>query len=547
MARDLEESAIYIAGMSPEALVRVAVREKCARSLHYFVKTFWHTVEPTAKFVDGWWLHALCEHLEALADGRLTRLIINCPPGFSKSLVSSVFFPAWLWGPRGKPSTRIINASYSQGLTERDNVRFLQVLTSPLYREMWGDQFTVSESRIKCSNSRTGWKFATSIGGIGTGERGDLLIIDDPNNIMDVESEAVRGAAKRWLLEVMPTRLNNASKSAILVIQQRAHEEDATGVLLESERTEWCHFCVPMRYDPQRHCRTSIGWEDPRTEEGELAWPERFPLAVVERDEEMLGPYGTSGQFQQLPTPRGGGIIPVELWQLWPPEDDGSGEGWETKRGADGVPIVDQYGRPIRVMVYPDFVYTLVSCDTAMTEKEENDWSACTVWGIFEDKGGNLRVMLVEAWRARDKLHAIVRRLIETCKRRQAEILLIEDKANGHAVADEVKRLMADGEFTVRLWNGKMQDKAARLQAVEPLFFGGIVYAPARRWARMVIDEVAAVPKGKSDDLADTVSQALLYLRRVGMARLTTEKSEAARGYVSEQNQVRVAERYGLA
>ena len=542
-----EEGLSGLLSIPPEVLRRVAVREKCARSLHFFVRQFWHTVEPTAAFVDGWWLRALTAHLEAVAEGQITRLIVNCPPGFMKSLMSSVFFTAWLWGPKGRPGTRVINASYSQGLTERDNVRFLQVLTSPAYQELWGDQFKVSESRIKVTNSKTGWKFATSLGGIGTGERGDLVIIDDPNNIMDVESEAVRGAAKRWLLEVMPTRLNDASRSAIVVIQQRAHEGDATGVLLESERTDWCHLCVPMRYDPQRHCQTQIGWEDPRREEGELAWPERFPEEVVDRDEEMLGPYGTSGQFQQLPTPRGGGIIPVQWWQLWPPEDDGSDEGWTTRRGPDGQVVVDQNGRPARMMVYPDFVYTLVSCDTAMTEKEENDWSACTVWGIFEDKASNLKVMLVEAWRAREKLHAVVQRIIETCKRRQADLLLVEDKANGHAVVDEVRRLIQDGAFSVRLFNGKMQDKAARLQAVEPLFFGGIVYAPARRWARTVIDEVAAVPKGKNDDLADTVSQALLYLRRVGMARLTTERGDEPKPYESENAKGRIAERYGLA
>ena len=520
-------------------LRRALIAEDCRRSLLSFVGWFWETVEPRAPLVKGWWLDALCLHLEAVHRGELKRLLINVPPGFCKSLMLNVFFPAWEWGPCGRPDLRYVSASYSSMLTERDNQRMQQVVLSPLYRELWGSSFTATENRVKFANSGTGWKLATSVEGVGTGERGDRVLIDDPNNIRDVESAVVRESTNRWLTEVMPTRLNNPAESAIVLIQQRSHEDDATGRLLEIEDGGFVHLCLPMKYDPQRHCRTPIGWEDPRTEEGELMWPERFPAAVVKREESILGPYAVSGQFQQLPTPRGGGIIKMEWWKLWPPRDDGSGEGWARELTADG-------GVRLRA-VFPEFIYTMLSVDTAMGTAQTNDWSACTVWGVWEDRGSVPRVMLIEAWRVRETLNGLVRRVMETARRRKAELVLVEEKANGSALGDEIKRLMRDGEFVLKLFNPGRQDKSARLQATEPLFAGGVVFAPGTAWARMVIDEVTAVPRGRHDDLADTVAMALIWLRRVGLARLAEELEEEDGGLVIGGRRDGIAEQYGLA
>ncbi len=543
-----EDIAALLAVTPKEDIRRAALREECARSLHAFVRRFWRAVEPVAPFVDGEWLHALCLHLEAITAGKLKRLLVNCPPGFCKSLIVNVFWPAWEWGPKRHASYRYVSASYSQALTERDNTRFQQVLLFPLYQELWGDLFSVNESKIKCSNTKTGWKFATSVGGIGTGERGDRVIIDDPNNILDVESDAILETTNRWLTEIMPSRLNDPARSAIVVIQQRSGERDATGTLMENEFSDWTHLCVPMRYDPTRHCQTSIGWEDWRTEEGELAWPERFPEHVVSRLEKEIGEFATAGQLQQMPVPRGGGIIGVDSWQMWPPRDDGSGEGWVPQVDAAGRHVLRPDGTPAMRTIFPNWVYLLVSVDTALTEKQENDWSACTVWGVWEDRSASMKLMLVEAWRDRLRLRPLVNRIIETCRRRKADLLLIEDKANGHAVLDEVRRLVADGEWTTRLFNPKRQDKAARMQAVEPLFTGGLVYAPNRKWARMVIDEVSMVPKGKHDDLADTTTQALLYLRQRGFARLSNEKDSEAPPFRSlVGGPPSIAAAYGLA
>lgn len=546
MSIDIQE---LLKQSDPTSIMNRVVAENCRRSLKYFIVKFWEAVEPSNEFVDGWWVDALCQHLEAVTEGRLNRLIVNCPPGFCKSLITNVFWPAWEWGPRKRPWTRYICAAYSQSLTERDNVRFMQVITHPLYQTLWGDVIgELIDNKVKTANTKTGWKLATSVGGVGTGERGDRIIIDDPNNVQDVDSVAIRRTTNRWLTEVMPTRLNNPVKSAIVVIQQRCHEEDATGVLLENEKVEWEHLCVPMRFDPNRKCMTSIGWEDPRTVDGELAWPERWPEHVVQRDEESLGPYAVAGQFQQLPMPRGGGIINVEQWRIWPPEDDGSHEGWQIKRDEQGNPVYDEEGRVVMEEVFPDFEFILVSVDTAMTEKESSDWSACTVWGIFHDKAGNPKIMLIEAWRDRLKLNGLVQRLIETCRRRSADVLLIEGKANGHDVATEVRRLMKDGEWSVILFNAKRADKVMRLQMVEPLFSGGLVYAPDRRWARMVIDEVASVPKGRYDDLADSTSQALIWMRKNNILYFPFEKPSEEEGeWRSPASKSSIAEMYGLA
>ena len=338
------------------AKYREQVKYQCEQSLWEFVKAFWHIVEPANELIPGWVPEAICEHLQALSDGRVQRLIVNVPPGCMKSLLSCVFFPAWEWGPRNMPSMRYAAFSYTSTLTERDNGRLMHLCSSQLYQDFWGDRFKLAGGKVKVENSETGWKLATSIGGVGTGERADRLLLDDLNNVKEAESKAIMESTNQWIREVMPTRLNHLSKSAIVAIQQRTSEEDCTGTLV-ANRDDWTWLMIPMRYDAARHCATDIGWSDPRTTEGELCWPERFPPKEIEALEREMGPYAVAGQLQQSPSPRGGGIIKDEWWQKWP-----------TKR----VPPLD---------------YCIASLDTAMTEKESSDYSALTVWGCFQAAG----------------------------------------------------------------------------------------------------------------------------------------------------------------
>ena len=465
---------------------------RCENRLRDFVRVMWHAVEPGRRMTHGWTMDAICEHLEACADGQIKRLIINVPPGFAKSVLLCVYWPAWMWGPRNQAHTRFLCAAYSQSLTVRDNVRFKQVVQSDLYQRYWGGRFALSDtdaSKIKFGNDKTGWKLASSVGGTITGERADFVLIDDPNAVNEAESEKVRTSTNQWLREVMPTRLSDPARSGIICIQQRTHEEDATGTLLALD-DEWCHLMVPMEYDPDRHCTTSIGWTDPRSEPGELAWPERFPREVVERDKRIIGPYAVSGQFQQMPAPRGGAILSRDWWQTWGDPD-----------GAVGAK-------------FPMFSLTIAVLDGAYTTKEENDPSGMMVLGVFADeRTGNPQVMLARAWTERLALHDLVHKVDSTCKRYRVDTLLVENKANGISVAQELRRLFGSADYGLLMVDPAGRDKVARAHAVAPMLAEGLVWRPVTDWSDAVVDQCAIFPRGSHDEYVDCLAHGLKWLR----------------------------------
>lgn len=498
-------SAVSISPVTGLAAVQKLLAE---RSLIDFVRLLWPVVEPATPMTEGRVLEAICEHLEAVADGAIRRLIINVPPGSSKSLITNVFFPAWVWGPFGWPSARFLTAAYAVYLTERDNERCARLVLSDLYQSLWGDKVRLEKTGVtKIATNHTGWKFASSVGGTVTGERGDFVLIDDANNPKEGESKAVRDSTNLWLTEVMPTRLNDPSRSRIVNIQQRTHEEDATGTLIEFWAA-YDHLMLPMRYDPNRHCETSIGFSDWRTIRDELLWPERFPESAV-RELERMGPFAVSAQLQQSPTPRGGGIILRDWWREWEPKES------------------------------PAFEFVMASLDTAVKEGEQNDFYALTVWGIWRDPDtGNPLLLLLNAWQRRARLDEICQDVVRTCRKLRVDRLLIEDKAHGHIAQQEIRRMSAGWKFGITMWNPtKYGDKTARLLSIQHIFSEGLVFAPVttdeygnlgwRKWADEVITQVANFPRGKHDDLVDSTSMAIRYLRDTGFVLKKTEHREA--------------------
>lgn len=245
-----------------------------------FHKTYVANFGAWAKVIWGWVFEAICEHLEAITKGQLTRLLINVPPGTMKSLLTNVLWPAWEWGPRNMPYLRYVSAAYAHSLTVRDNRRCRLLIQSDVYQKLWGHRFSLvgdQNAKEKYENDARGFRIATSVSGTATGERGDRFIVDDPHNVKEAESDVKREDAVFWFTEVVPTRVNDLEKSACVIIMQRVHEGDVSGhILAHNKSLGYEVLTVPMEFESARKCVTGIGWSDPRTVEGELMAPERF-------------------------------------------------------------------------------------------------------------------------------------------------------------------------------------------------------------------------------------------------------------------------------
>ncbi len=290
-------------------------RELCRRSLSDFIKQAWHVLEPGAPYIHGWHIDAMCEHLEAVTSGQIIRLLFNVPPGTMKSLLTSVFWPAWEWGPRAMPETRIIGASYEETLATRDNMKMRRLVESEWFQALWPTRMTSDQNaKTYFENSKTGFRQSCPVKSM-TGRRGDRIIWDDPHSVESALSDPLRETTQRIFTETLPSRLNIPTKSAIIIDMQRLHEADVSGYILAND-LGYVHVMLPMEFEPERKCFTSIGFEDPRTVEGELLFPERFPLSVVERDKKVMGTYAVAGQFQQRPAPRKGGFFEWENLEI---------------------------------------------------------------------------------------------------------------------------------------------------------------------------------------------------------------------------------------
>ncbi len=292
-------------------------------SLTAFVKRAWKTLEPESQYVYEWPIEAIAEHLEAVTNGQITRLLINVPPGLMKSLMTSVFWPSWEWGPKNRPSLRYLATSFNENPVKRDSRKMRDLVASNWYKERWPHVQLTRGGEISFSNTSTGSREGVPFGSL-TSQRGDRLIIDDPHSTDTAESPAERQKTTRRFREGASNRLNNQEKSAIIVIMQRLHEQDISGVIVDMG-LPYVHLRLPMEYEstPQKingktfdpKVKNEIGFVDPRTEEGELLSPVRFPPNAIKELYKVHTAFSYAGQYQQRPTAREGSMFKRE-WFL---------------------------------------------------------------------------------------------------------------------------------------------------------------------------------------------------------------------------------------
>lgn len=443
-------------------------RELASRSFAAFARMAWHVLEPATPIKWGWALDAICEHLEAVQSGQIHHLAMAVPPGMMKSLLTSVLYPAWVWGPKKTPQHRFLSTAHKQDLAVRDNLKCRRLIQSKWYQDRWPVELTGDQNaKTKFENVNTGFREAMAFTSM-TGSRGDCVILDDPISADGANSQAAIEAARLSFLEALPTRINNED-SAIVVIMQRLHANDTIGII-EQKDLPYTKLILPMRFELDTRCSTSIGFTDPRTKEGELLFPERFSERQVTLLEKTLGSHAAAGQLQQRPAPRGGGIFKSEWWKYY--------------------------------TALPQIQWRSIYVDTAQKTADHNDYTVFECWGRGADGKAYLIDLLRGKWEAPELLtqsrafwnkHKAVQGL------GSIRAMNIEDKVSGTGAIQTLKR---EGIPVIAVQRDR--DKISRAYDITPLAESGQIVLPASApWLSDLLEELSLFPVGAHDDQVD--------------------------------------------
>lgn len=465
---------------APDLFQRAARELLCERSFPDFFRLFWPILEPSAPLIMSPALDAILEHLEAFARGEIKRLLINVPPGFSKSMATSVFMPAWIWGPRGRPDARFITTSYDANLAIRDNLRCRNLLLSEEFKSIWGERVAFrhdERGKMRYANTSGGWRQATSVNAALTGHRADFIIIDDPHSTKGAESDAIRKTTLRWFSETLPTRLNSQMDSGIVCIMQRLHTNDIAGHILKND-LGYEVLCIPMEYEPD-HPTTSTRWKDWRTEPGELADPIRFPRQAVDDLKRLFmsegGSYAIAGQLQQRPIPRGGGMFKEDWFRFLDFEPD-----------------------PDAIVVGPVRGWDLAASD--------NEGAAYTV-GVKGCRLRDGRVVILDVVRAQLEAAEVYSMIRDTAERDGELCQQSLPQDPGQAGKDQRRHLAALLAGYNCHFSPESGSKALRAQSLASQAEAGNVALVLGDWNTAFVKEACDFPRGQYLDQVDAASR----------------------------------------
>jgi predicted phage terminase large subunit-like protein len=438
-------------------------------SLSQFIKKTFHTVDPGSEYEHNWHIDLMAERLQQAANGEVTRLIINIPPRSLKSISVSVAWPAWLLARN--PSTRIMASSYSQALSLKHSLDCRLVMTSDWYKEAFpGTDIARGENqKAKFVTSQRGFRFATSTGGMATGEGGDFLIVDDPHNPMQAVSDLQRQNALNWFDQTFMSRLNNKKKGVVVVVMQRLHVNDLTGHLLD--KGGWEHLCLPA-IAPRRLVYT-IGGNEHIWFPDQPLHNDREGAEEIKRAKRELGSYAFAAQYMQSPVCLKGGMVESNWFNRYRQE-------------------------PENKKIYQ-------SWDTAIKAGSNNDFSVCTTWGEV-DNG----LYLLDVFARKMEYPELKRSLISLAQKWQPEALLIEDKASGQSLLQDLRKETKLPALAVQA----TKDKVSRFAAVTALIEAGRVWLPQNAtWLTDYENEILGFPNYAHDDMVDSTSQFLNWVR----------------------------------
>jgi phage terminase large subunit-like protein len=363
-----------------------------ALTLRDYIRGAWPIVEPNTPYIHGWHIDAISELLTALTRLEINNAIVNIPPRHMKSLLVSVFWMTWTWTL--EPFSRWIFGSYSDTLSIRDSLKCRNIITSTWYKQQWGTVYHLmpdQNQKARFENDQTGYRIATGVGGGATGEGAEYIVADDPLKALDADSEQAMQTANTWWDATMSSRMNDPKKLRKLVVMQRLNARDLTGHLLAGMRDKtgehYETLILPAEYEQKYH-PVPKPWHDRRTEPGALLWPERFDRpALAKLKQGLRTELAIAGQLQQRPSPPGGAIYRADWW---------AGER-NRYRVNDPAQIVTA---------------RWLSLDTALKDKDANDFSVCLVVELLADYRMRLRHM----WKEHLTFPSLVRDIAATAE-----------------------------------------------------------------------------------------------------------------------------------
>lgn len=470
---------------------RTNERLSCEKSFRHFAEQAWPHVVPGEQYQHGWHIDAMIDHLEAVRLGQIERLIINVPPGHSKSILCSVLWPSWLWILN--PHWRFITSTYAANLSQGFAIKMRELVTSDWYASHWGNVVKiddVKDTQLDFWTTQRGQRFSTSTGGTLTGQHAHVQLLDDPLNKLDARSPVKRQEAIDFL-SALTTRWVPKNPLRFVLLMQRLHEDDPAGYLLKEGGCE--QLCLRAEYEPGVYVtsRAPKGY-DKRTTPGEILWPELYPRKRIDQLKKDLRDYGTAGELQQRPAPAEGGLLKRALWQRYdprhPPQFEKVIQSWDLrfKRTTSEQDRKGPRGDYVAGVVLGKIGAKIYLLDIVRG-----------LWGFGDSKKEMLKLTLrwPKAWAK-----------------------LVENKANGPALVDDL--------------GGKVQglrlvepqgDKIQRVEAIEPLQAAGNLYIPedgSVPWLAAFLDECTSFPNAAHDDQVDAYTQGVVHLRDRGIEKL---------------------------
>lgn len=479
---------IEILRIEEEELIR-----KSAKNLYTFTKYVWDVIEPETDFVDGWHIEVICEHLESVTTFDIKRLLINEPPRHMKSIIACVTWPAWVWGRY--PGRSFIFGSHSASLAQRDSILCRQLIKSEKYQRIFRPDWALREDQdtlSKFKNTKGGVRRSVGVGSSVTGEGGDYLVVDDPHDVGEIYSELAREKVLYWWKKTLSSRINNPKRNAKVVVMQRLHEDDLCGNLLkERGHLKYNRLVLPAEYDPDHEIKseTKRNFIDPRTEKGQLLWPQRWTQESLNELREDLGD-DAEAQLNQDPKPSGGSLFNKEDWVFY-----------------DAAPST--------------IIKSALFIDCAQKPGISNDYSVFAMWAKSETG-----LYLLDLLREKTDAPLLELLTVQAFEKLRPDAIVIEDKSAGSSLIQYLRR---NTTLPVIAFDPGQRDKVVRATAAAPTVRAKKCHLPRRidgkedrRPVNLIdvfIKEHLSFPRAKHDDIVDTTSMAVEYFNRYGVIK----------------------------